>query len=84
MHIFHYPIMYLYKKIRKEGEGRKRVKKEKGREKEEARGEEGTYVSSSVSIFISAMLRLRSRKGDEGAAVSDAVVGGVAGGLFVY
>ena len=51
--------MYFIDKNKQRGRGKKRSEKGEGkRNEEEARGEEGTYVSFSVSIFISAMLRL--------------------------
>ena len=59
MYICHYPIMSFIDKNKQRGRGKKRSEKGEGkRNEEEARGEEGTYVSFSVSIFISAMLRL--------------------------
>ena len=51
--------MYFINKNQKRGRGKKRSEKGEGKRKEEeARGEEGTYVSFSVSIFISSVLRL--------------------------
>ena len=55
MYIFHYPIIYLSIKIRKEGEGRKGVKKEKGREKK--RRQEGRKGHTCLSQCPSSSLQ---------------------------
>ena len=52
------PYYVFINKNKKRGRGKKRSEKGGKRKEEEARREEGTYMSFSASIFISAMLRL--------------------------